>query len=282
MTKNALKPSWHPAYPEAKDRQVEMVHCTTQAYISDRRPVITISDHPFEDPACFWIDSSQIYARLNWREWCAVEPLSPTVAAAICASHHCQMSQFLDNEIKDMSAPIYHIAELPPELFVWISGRDSAGETFSDRKAEAISSLADAIPPSVDAMPFKHVILDGRKVDLVVSSDDIAVLFAVYPEDTDYSACPPQAGPESPDDLEIPARVLDELVRYRASLGKLEPHAELLLAIIASSKTLESMRNHWESELKEKGIDLVEYTEYKDFLLWHFPSCDGEDDEDGE
>ena len=282
MKKNAPKPSWHPDYPEPKDRQVEMVDCTVQTYISDRRPVITISDHSFEDPACFWIDSSHIYARLNWRQWCAVEPSTPNVAAAICASHYCQMSQVQDNEVRDMSAPVYHIAELPRELFVWISGRDSAGESLSERKTAAISSLADAIPPSVDAIPFKHVELEGSKVDLVVSSDEMAVIFAVYPEDADCSACSPQAEPESPGELEIPASVLDKLVRQRASLGKLEPHAELLLAIVAGSKTLASMRAHWGIELEEKGIDLVEYAEYKDFLLEHFPACDDEDGDEEE
>lgn len=276
MKKNAPKPSWRPAYPEPKDRQVEMVDCTIQTYISDQRAVITISDHPFEDPACFWIDPSHIYARINWRQWCAVEPSNPNVAAALCASHHCQMSQFVGNALKDMSAPVYHIAELPPELFAWLSERDSFKKSFVARKHEAVSSLADSIPPSVDAISFRHVELDGSRADLVVSSDDIAVVFAVYPEDADCSACPPGTKPESPVQagLEIPATVLDDLGRHRASLAKMEPHAKVFLAIIASSKTLESMRRHWGDELAERDIELVEYNEYESFLMKHCPLLD--------
>lgn len=283
MKKNAPQPTWHPSYPEPKDRQVEMVHCTTQTYISDRRPVITISDHPFENPACFWIDPSHIYARLNWREWCAVEPSSPNVAAAICASHHCQMSQFQDNELKDMSAPVYHVAELPPELFLPVTRERFSEETFAERKRKAISSLVDIIPDDMDAMGFRHVSLEGFIVDLVVSSDDLAVLFAVYPEDADCSAAQPGTGRKNMESepLEIPSTVLDELVRYRAILGKLEPHAELHAAIIAGSDTLESMRNHWASELEEKRIELVEYPDFVEYLQAHFPTCDDEDG-DGE
>lgn len=273
MKKIAPKPSWHPAYPEPKDQEVCLVHCTTQTYISDRRPVISVADHPFEDPACFWIDSSHIYARLNWRQWCAVEPSTPNVAAAICASHHCQMSQVLDNEVRDMSAPVYHIAELPRELFVFIPKRDSSGKSFSERKTEAISSLADAIPDDMDAMGFRHVSLEGDNVDLVVSSDDLAVLFAVYPEDADCSAAPPGAEGKTAggEPVEIPSTVLDDLVRYRAILAKMEPHAELRMAVIAGAGTLESMRNHWARELEEKEIELVEYPDFVEYLREHFP-----------
>ena len=276
--------SWRPSYPDPKDQQVEMVDCSVQTFISDHRPAMVFSDRPLENPACFWVDSDHIYARLNWGQWCVVEPSTPNFEAAICASHYCQMSQTLDNEIRDMSAPVYHVAELPRELFVRPSTGNPSEEPLSRRKSKAIDSLAEAIPPLVDAMPFKHVLLDGSKVDLVVSSDNIAVLFAVYPEDADYSACPLRAEVDSLDldDLVLPSTVLDDLVRHRTSLGKMEPNAELLLAVIASPKTLESMRCHWGEELAEKEIELVEFTEYKDFLLWHFPLCDGEDGEDEE
>ena len=276
--------SWRPSYPDPKDRQVGMVDCSVQTFISSHRPAISFSDRPLEDPACFWIDPDHIYARLNWGQWCVVEPSTPDFAAAICASHYCQMSQTLDNIIRDMSAPVYHIAELPRELFVRPSKGPPFEKPLSQKKTKAVDSLVEAIPPLVDAMPFKHVVLDGTQVDLVVSSDDLAVLFAVYPEDADYSASPLQAefGARDPDDLEIPTTVLDDLVRHRASLARMDPHAELHLAIIAGPATLESMRNHWGDKLAEKDIELVEYPDFVEYLLERFSLFNDKEDGDKE
>ncbi len=40
-----------------------------------------------------------------------------------------------------------------------------------------------------DVMGFTHVVLGEEIVDFVISSDEVAVLFTVYPEDEDFVAC---------------------------------------------------------------------------------------------
>ena len=131
-------------------------------------------------------------------------------------------------------------------------------------------------------MSFHHVCLDGETMDLVVSGDDVAIAFAVYPEDEDYAACPrrKKKAATEPGVLELPTSVMDDLVRWRAALVKMESSADVLLAIIAGSQTLESMRSHWRRELAQKGIELVEYPDYRDFLGKHFDRLPGLDDDD--
>lgn len=278
---------WHPNYPRPKDRRVGFVECEVQAYLSNRRPVVALSDYRLDAPACFWTDDNRICLRINWGQWCSVQQPNPSFAAVLRASRNCQVMMTLDNEIIEETVPVFHVAELPPELFPPKDSPDeseSAEQSAAVKKREAISNLQDAVPFDLDAMAFHHVRVDGQTMDLVVSSDDRSVIFSVFPEDEDFSACPQCGGTESGklEPGELSGTELDELEKHRRVLLKIEPSATLSLAIVASVRTLESMRMHWADELEEKDIELVEYPEFEEFLRRHFPSIGDDEDGDGE
>ncbi|MBR6022949.1 MAG: hypothetical protein IK066_11105 [Kiritimatiellae bacterium] len=291
---------WKPDYPDPKDRRVQMVEAgDLQTYVSDMRPVVSLSGKKADQPACFWTDREHIYLRLDWALWHPVDASNLQFTAALCGAYYCRILLATDNGVKEMVAPVFHVAELPPELFARREKTSAAdgdpdtvrppddSDTDSEespffRKRKAIFALSQSIPDDVDAMSFQHVNLDGLPVDLVVSSDDKAVIFAVFPENDDLVACPPGAETEFPMPSAIPVKRLDQLVRQRETLAKLEPNAQSLLAIIAGEATLESMRTFWAAELAEREIELVEYPGYEDFLRRHFPSLDDDDGEDGD
>ena len=282
--------SWKPDYPHPKDRRVQMEAGDLQTYVSDMRPVISLSGKKADHPACFWTDREHIYLRLDWALWHPVDTSNLQFTAALCGAYYCRILLATDNGVKEMVAPVFHVAELPPQLFARrakTSAADGDPDTDSEespfaQKQKAVFALSQSIPDDVDAMSFRHVNLEGLPIDLVVSSDDKAVLFAVFPKNGDLVACPPGAKSGFPVASAIPVTRLDQLVRQRETLSKMEPNAQACLAIIAGEATLESMRAFWADELAEREIELVEYSGYEDFLRRHFPSLDDEDDEDGE
>ena len=150
---------------------------------------------------------------------------------------------------------------------------DLLWDTQAGKKERTIDELTRRVPSAIDAMAFKHVNLEGENIDLVISSDSVAVLFAVYPEEDDFVASPRGNGIEESDSME-PNRIsltkLDMLEKQRESLQKMEPDSELHLAVIASTQTLESIRIVWKNDLEEKKIDLVEYADFENFLQKYF------------
>ena len=282
--------SWHPDYPDRKDRRVKMDDGDLQTSISDRRPVISLTGEEMDSPACFWIDRDHIYLRLDWDRWYPVEPSNPQHAAALCSSYYCRIVLSTGNGFKEMIAPVFHVAELTSELFKPSDGASVPSESFVERKQKAIAMLADAIPDDVDAMPFRRVLLDGVLVDFVVSSDDKGILFSVFPEDETLVAVPRGEENDSPDEGKVSVKCLDDLLRQRDVLEKMQPGAEVVLAVVAGTTTLESMAEIWTDELDRNGIELVDYSGYEPFLRFHFPpqeddgdSADGDDSgDDGE
>lgn len=155
-------------------------------------------------------------------------------------------------------------------------------KTPMSEKEATIQMLMNRIPAGMDTMGFKNVKLEDNLIDFVASSDDVAVIFAVYPEGRNYLAVSRSNQSEggSLEDGELSATRLDALVKQREILQKMEADAELHLAIIASSATLESMRSAWGDELAEKGIELVEYDDYESFLGKYFEMLDDDSDSD--
>lgn len=153
-------------------------------------------------------------------------------------------------------------------------------DTPAGKKQRTIDELTRRVPPDIDAMAFKHVNLEGENIDFVVSSDSVAVLFAVYPEEINFSACPRGNGNEKSDSMApngISPAKLDMLEKQRESLQKMEPDSELHLAVIAGTQTLESMRVAWKNDLEEKGIELVEYADFENHLRKYLPLVEEKD-----
>lgn len=153
-------------------------------------------------------------------------------------------------------------------------------DTLAGNKRSTIDRLERQVPAEIDAMPFKNVNIDDEIIDFVVSSENIAILFAVYPEEDNFVACPRGNGNETSDSMgpnRISLAKLDILEKQRESLLKMEPDSELHLAVIASTQTLESMRVAWKSDLEEKRIELVEYADFENYLRKYLPLVEEKD-----
>ena len=273
MNQNTITTFWRPKYPLTEEKKIELVDCELQTQILDKHPGINVIDYRLDSPACFWTDPEHVYLRVNWGQWCTISMSSPEQVAALRAAPFCHVINSVDNVIKDVTAPVYHIGKLPRELFCDTPEITTVTLAKPHKKDKAIASLSKRIPVDVDAMGFTHVSFEGLTLDFVVSSDDLAIIFAVYPDDEDYLACPRDDEGESLSEIDnmIPATKMDLLVKQCEILHKMEEDCNLRLAIIASSQTLASMRKVWADELKEKQIELVEYPEYEEMLRRHFP-----------
>ena len=151
-----------------------------------------------------------------------------------------------------------------------------------DRQQTCIAELAEQVTNSdLEAMGFQNVNLEDSTLDFVASSDDIAVLFAVIPPETDYTV---SNGDNLPDD--VPKRTLDcigphntvlpclfdLLAKSREKLHKLVETAEIRLAILASMKTINAMRALWKDAIRESGVKLVPHEFFLTYLETVFPT----------
>lgn len=159
---------------------------------------------------------------------------------------------------------------------------EAPGIDGADAKASALAALVGRVEKAedIDAVGFKEVKLDGVVVDFIVSSDDVAVLFAVYPEDCDYVAVAREKEKAPLASNELSATKLDVLTVQRELVKKLEKDADVHLAIIASANTLLSMKGAWGDELQRKGIELVGYRDFESHLRKYLPLFEDDSDED--
>lgn len=273
---------WRPAYPVPMDEKVLLSDIELETCESDQSPAVSVVGVELDDPAFFWIDREHVYLRANWGQWYPVSQSSPGHIAALCGARCFRIAHTNDNVARELTAPVFHVRELPCEVFGSSDEKVSPKRTdASMKKDRAIRMLADRIPSDVDAMAFKYVNLGGVVVDLVVSSEDSAVIFAVYPDDEDYAALPCGEGETSlnQENHTISKALIDKLVDWLEHLHELEPEAELHAAIIASGNTLKSMRAVWKDKLDETGIALVNYSGFEDFQRAHLPSSDSDEDD---
>ena len=271
---------WRPAYPKTENQKVEFSEEELQTMVFNERVGLSVSDTPLDSPACFCTASGDLYARLNWGHWCLVSKSNPNHVASIRAAHYCRITLSLNNEIKDFIAPVFHVAELPKELF------GSYADPYSARrKNAAIDELKCSMPDGVDAMAFTSVVLDGEELDLVVSGDNDTIVFAVFPENDDLSALPPGAKQAEAEASAsgIAPDLLDTLVNQRKGV-EMEGGSgvKVTVAIIASSNTIASMKDAWHDELVKRDIDLVEFSDFANYVKEHMPLLEEDDDDDTE
>lgn len=278
-------PGWIPAYPRRKDSKVRLSDCELQTFISGHCPGVTIVDIPLDHPAFFWTDANHVYVRANWETWCTVSLSNPVHVAALCAARNCRITHSMDNAIIEKTAPVFHIEGLPQELF----GQDADEEApdpkgLVRKKDRSIAMLSERVPSDGDVRAFSRVKLEGgESADLVLSSDELAIAFAVYPEDEDYVARPRGDNEPVSDSTEpiISETLIDKMVCFLGALRKMDSDAELHAAIIASPSTLESMREAWKDSLEKSKIQLVAYPDFDDFRRKYFPlpECVGDDED---
>ena len=117
MNGSAPESAWRPRYPRRKEESVRLVDCELQTFASDRRPGISVVDVELDRPACFWIAPEHVYLRANWGLWCTVALSNPDHVSALCAARRCRIAHSMDNTLRELTAPVFHVEELPRELF---------------------------------------------------------------------------------------------------------------------------------------------------------------------
>ena len=190
-----LSTPWHPEFPDPLDEEVARLDLELETYISDRRPGITAQDYNIDDPAVFWIDSSHIYVRLNWKQWVSVSVSTPEHVAAICAARYCRITSSMNNVIKDDTAPVYRIETLPYEIFFSAEEKAAAGvkpcvagaKEFTESQMRAIEILQTV---GEGTSVFPSVNIDGDHAAVAISTDRLAVLMDILPEGRDFTFCP--------------------------------------------------------------------------------------------
>lgn len=254
MNETSPVATWSPDYPCKMDQRVGLSDLELQTFISDKRPGISVVDYPLESPACFWIDSKHVYLRVNWSQWCTVSLSSPDHVAAICSSHYCRITHSANNELSDVTAPVYHIAELPREILTPESGKVSDSEESSESLAvpgeyaqclDKVVKIVNANFPELSV--FHDVKFDGDNAAIAVSNDSLAVLMDVLPEDRDFVFAP-DTGKNRHNPMNrwtsnvVSLDFFSKLERLQAWLKNAEPDCDIKIGVVANESTLNRLR----------------------------------------
>ena len=264
-----LAPPWRPEFPDPVDEKVEFLDCELETYISDRRPGITAQGYAIDAPAVFWIDSSHLYARLNWKQWVSVRVSSPETVAAICAARYCRITSSMNNVFKDDTAPVYRIEALPPEIF-FSAEEKAADEAKATEFSESLMRVINILQMvGGGTSVFPRVTLDGNHAAVAISIDSFAVLMDILPEGRDFTFCPstgtPPYHPLSQGETDvIPLDFVDELKRLRDTLKSSEGgDAECKIGLVANWNTLYNFREIADEETLAE-INLFTYDSLSD------------------
>lgn len=131
------------------------------------------------------------------------------------------------------------------------------------QKEKDIVTLSD-IDQELDMMAFKHVALEGKVIDLVYSSDDVAVLCKLFSDDHTWSVDTTQPidaciwTNESGETSQPCATLLAQV----AALKKMEEEAEIIPTIVMVRGTIQNFAQVQDYLLQNK-ITLVQYENEK-------------------
>lgn len=291
MSETTPVAAWSPDYPDKRDKRVELCDVELPTFISDKRPGISVADYPLESPACFWINGKHVYLRVNWSQWCTVNLFSPDHVAAICSSHYCRISHSANNELSDVTAPVYHIAELPREVVspeseeVFDSEEDSESMAVRGEYSECLAKVMEIVNVNFPKLSvFPNVTLNGDHVAIAVSNDCFAVIMDVLPENKDFIFAPDTGKNRHNPMNEWTSNVVSldfvsKLERLKACLKDAEPDCGIEIGLVANMNTVDELRD-FAGKAGLGGFNLFTYENLADGLRELFKEFLDEDDSD--
>ena len=127
------------------------------------------------------------------------------------------------------------------------------------QKEQDIVTLSD-IDPDLDMMAFKHVALEGNVIDLVYSSDDVAILCKLFSEEHTWTVDITQTIENCVWTNEAGAtqKPCAVLLAQAAALEKMESEAEIMPALVMIRGTIQNYQQVAEYLLQNQ-ITLVQY-----------------------
>ena len=135
----------------------------------------------------------------------------------------------------------------------------AAPSSSISQKDKDIATLAD-IDPDLDMMAFKHVALEGKIIDLVYSSDDVAVLCKIFSEPHTWTVNMNQPLEECTwtDEAGNSIQPCKNLMLQVAALKKMEPTA-LIVPTLVMIRGLVQNYQEVVDYLLQNRINLVQY-----------------------
>ena len=121
------------------------------------------------------------------------------------------------------------------------SATPAAPQTPSAQKDKDIAMLAE-LDPDLDMMPFKHVALEGKIIDLVYSSDDVAVLCKIFSDAHTWTVDTTQTMEECTwtDETGHTIQPCKNLLIQEAALTKMEPDALICPTLVMVRGTIQN------------------------------------------
>lgn len=127
------------------------------------------------------------------------------------------------------------------------------------QKEQDIVQLSD-IDPDLDMMAFKHVALEGKIIDLVYSSDDVAVLCKLFSDPHTWTVDTTQPIEECTwtDETGAEQHPCENLLSQVVALKKMEAEAQIIPTIVLMRGTIQNYQEV-ENYLLQNQITLVQY-----------------------
>lgn len=242
-------------------------------FLNDRKPNLAAGTVKLVDPAVFVVGNDEFYLRADWRHWHRVTSDQPGLLQKIAASRMCVVTQTCDNGTRDFVAPVFRIPALPSELFPTSgAGDDSDGPRKFSPESNRQSIFADLserfekTSASDDGRCFTHISIGNYVADLVVSSEERCVLFAVVPREFDEMRA------QSGESLELDTFprsvefVLRKLECCREYLKKIESDADIRLAILEEIDLAKSFAVYLGSQFRSMGVSIVPLEDFEKFI----------------
>lgn len=108
---------WRPNYPENPDAVIALEDLDLDMYVMDGKPVVSVAECEVVDPACFWLDSGNVYLRVNWRQWGLISGIDQAQFEVLKSSCSCNLMISSNKNVSTISVSVYHISSLPEKLF---------------------------------------------------------------------------------------------------------------------------------------------------------------------
>ena len=136
---------WKPTYRHFSESRISLCENGVMAVKNRGQLCIcyqVLDDDPYRGGAAlFWKDPSHVYLRFNWDSWISVDCETPDVLLDIHKQRTASLDVCYNNVMTSHPLRVYHIDELPKELF---------GDPDSPDDAPDDSSQADAEDPFLE------------------------------------------------------------------------------------------------------------------------------------
>ena len=250
---------WRPRYPESREGEVQLKNRDYSTFMSDEGPVILVSDETIESPACFWIDYEHVYLRTNWSMWSTVSLSDMDQVKAICGARFCRVHLY---NVRDYTAPVYHIEALPEELFLSGSddhddpeAQDDSGlfeeeyKNSSEEYAEAFQTVVQIVESiSDDLLVFKLPKIGNDRSSIVITdTGNRVVILDIAPENRVFFFSSAEGEEKHrvldnwPTD-DISLDFIDKLRGMKEFLRQKEPDSIADIGFLGNTETIEMLR----------------------------------------